>query len=508
MLRDPLGILRRRAWIVVAAGLLGAGGALAFALREQPRYAASAEVALDPRSVGDVLAGVSAPADPARLARSQAVAAHTPALARRVLRAAGPPGLDVGEFLAHSSVSVVTGANVLTFRVVDWRRDVATRLATAYAELVVRVRRELDAAAVAAERARADRQLARLRTSGHSRSPLYAALLARSRRLASAAAVAGSSARVVRRAGRARQVRPRTGRDVLLGLAAGLVAGLGLAVARERWDTRLHAAGQIGDELGLPVLGGVPTLARRLRAPTRLVLLDEPDGDAAEALRQLATAVELLARGGGREQEVLLVTSGHGGEGATTTTANLAVAFALAGRRVVAADLDLRRPGLHRHFALREQPGMADVALGRCRLEEALVAVPLPVTVPLPQPAGRAPALGRTLELLPCGAPAASPGELARSQALADVVAALRRRADVVLLDAPPVLGAADSLALSAAADAIIVVARLGRTRGPQLAELVRRLSPSPAPVLGVAVTGASFTTERSGDEADAAGGA
>jgi capsular exopolysaccharide synthesis family protein len=187
-----------------------------------------------------------------------------------------------------------------------------------------------------------------------------------------------------------------------------------------------------------------------------------------------------------RDARSIMVTSAVQAEGKSTTVANLAVAYARAGRRVVLVDLDLRRPFVEKFFGLEGRPGVTDVALGRLDLDHALI----PVEISRPGLTESRTVSGE-LEVLPTGALPPDAGEFVGTRALGAILRNLRDRFDIVLVDAPPLLKVGDALALSARVDALIVVSRLRVVRRGMLAELQRILSAAPADRLGFAVTDA-----------------
>src|SRR5262249_51115782 len=157
-----------------------------------------------------------------------------------------------------------------------------------------------------------------------------------------------------------------------------------------------------------------------------------------------------------------------------TTVANLAVAYARTGKRVALVDLDLRRPSLSRFFDLHGRPGLTDIALGHVGLDEALVSIALSAPH---EDDGAAHFNGNVgieglLEVLTTGPLPPDAGEFMESRVVAQILRELQERADLVLIDAPPMLHVGDAMALTAKVDALMVVTRLNVLRRPMLTEL------------------------------------
>jgi non-specific protein-tyrosine kinase len=190
-----------------------------------------------------------------------------------------------------------------------------------------------------------------------------------------------------------------------------------------------------------------------------------------------------------------MVTSGLEEEGKSTTVANLAIAFARTGKRVALVDLDLRRPSLGRFFDLNGHAGLTDIALGHVELGEALCTIP--VAAPHDDDDddrmrfnGNVGIEG-LLEVLPTGPLPPDAGEFIQSRVVAEILRELEERADIVLIDAPPMLHVGDAMALTAKVDGLILVSRLNVLRRPMVSELRRMLSTAPAVTLGFILTGA-----------------
>jgi len=167
---------------------------------------------------------------------------------------------------------------------------------------------------------------------------------------------------------------------------------------------------------------------------------------------------------------VLGVTSPNGQEGKTLTAANLAISLAMeATQTALLVDADLRKPGLHRLFGLRDVPGLADVLLDEIPVEDTLIH----------------PGIGRFV-LLPGGRAIPRSAELLTSPRMTALVHDLKHRYEsrIILFDLPPVLTSADVLAFGPSLDAVLLVAGEGLTRRAEVEEAIHRLKGA-VPILG-----------------------
>jgi capsular exopolysaccharide synthesis family protein len=187
----------------------------------------------------------------------------------------------------------------------------------------------------------------------------------------------------------------------------------------------------------------------------------------AEAYRVLRTnLIFSLPTDGGK---ALVVTSANPGEGKTTTTANLAVAIALNGAKVLVVEGDLRRPALHQHFRTRKTPGLTDLIVSKCQASQAIQSTRY-----------------KGLQLLPCGYVPPNPAELLGSVNMREIVLALRSCYDWVLIDTPPVLAMADTPVLCPLVDGVVVVVSAEQTPRPALQRSIDQLVGVGAKITGV----------------------
>ena len=256
--------------------------------------------------------------------------------------------------------------------------------------------------------------------------------------------------------------------SLALGGLLGLAAGVGIAVLREVLDTRIRTVKDVEEITGAPTLGGI---ALDPEAKTRpLVVAAAARDPRAEAYRSLRTNVQFLALGGGPAAYV--VTSAGPSEGKSTTSANLAIAFAETGARVALLDGDLRKPKVADYFGIEGGLGLADVLVGRVAASDVI------------QRWGRG-----TLFLLPSGTVPPNPAELLGSRAMATLMRELKAAFDVIIIDAPPTLLVTDAAVVSRHTNGAIVVAAAGSTTKPRLASAVKNVEAVGSKVLGTVVT-------------------
>ncbi|HUP33406.1 MAG TPA: polysaccharide biosynthesis tyrosine autokinase [Gaiellaceae bacterium] len=488
-LSDYIAILRRRKAIVLLALVLVPAAALAVSLLQSPLHEAEAKVVLHRQSLASTLAGTTDPTifqDAERVVQTQAELARVAEVADRALRTVPEADLTVDELLESSTVSPEPNVDILLFRVRHEDPRTAGLLARAYAHAYTDYRADVEVDAL--ERARADvrSELAALRRAGATDAELQS-LLDKEQQLVALEALQTGNASVVDETAEADQVQPRPRRNLALGVVLGLGLGLLLVLLADALDTRIRTSDELAEALGSPLLGRLPRPSRSARRLQRPSMITEPGAPTAEAFRMLRTNIDFANLDVGAR--TIMITSAVEEEGKSTTAANLAVAYALAGRRVVLLDLDLRRPSLHRFFRREVRPGVVDVVIGDVSLGDALVAVPVLDEQPLPVRGGN----GRSaaLNLLPAGPTIPSPGEFVGSPQFAALLEAVREDADIVLLDAPPILRVGDAMTMSTMVDAFLLVTRLKALRRPMVSDLRRHLNASPIPVLGFVVTDA-----------------
>jgi succinoglycan biosynthesis transport protein ExoP len=257
-----------------------------------------------------------------------------------------------------------------------------------------------------------------------------------------------------------------TRRRLLFALLIGLMIGGGGALVLDRLNTAIVRREDAEAMLRVPVIAVIPRLGggdpaqagtrrldlRRLlprrgatSEETGLVTVSEMQSAGSQAYRKLRT--HLIFSQGGVPPRTLMVTSASASEGKTTVCANLATTFAQQGLRVVLIDGDLRRPRLHGLFGQARTPGLSELVEGEAPVAEAVRSTSVP-----------------GLHLITAGRLVPHVSELLGGAAMGRLVRELNAAYDLVVIDTPPVLAAADAEILGAQADAVLVVVRAGKT--------------------------------------------
>jgi len=252
---------------------------------------------------------------------------------------------------------------------------------------------------------------------------------------------------------------------VLLGALAGLAIGMGLALARRALDSRLRGRSDAAHAAGVPVLAelyGVSRAAKSYRRTPVLPISSRVASPFTESIRELRTALHVAMQD--REHAVVVVTATDPHAPRSFIAANLAASWAMSGRSTVAVSGDLRRPDLEDLLPRPNGPG-AD--------PDGLRATQVP-----------------NLRFLALHDPTMDPADYLATNRVRATIQAARDAGEVLVIDAPPVLAAADATILGAYADCVVLVATAGRTARSVLSEAAERLRINDVPLTGVALAG------------------
>jgi capsular exopolysaccharide synthesis family protein len=229
-----------------------------------------------------------------------------------------------------------------------------------------------------------------------------------------------------------RPAKPNVAMNLALGSILGLLFGFGLAFTLEYMDTTVKSLDDVERFLGVPVLAVIPKDVGVLHQTSGF----NPD---AEAYRILRTNIEFNR--GNPDANCITVTSGGAGEGKSTTLCNLATVCAQGGYSVLLIDADLRRPSMHALFEVSNATGLTNYLTSDVRLEDVVVRTPV-----------------ENLYFMPSGMLPADSAGILNSQRMSELIADVKSRFDLVLIDSPPILGVSDASVLSNVADMTMLV--------------------------------------------------
>jgi succinoglycan biosynthesis transport protein ExoP len=495
-LREYLGILRARRRMVVVVVFLVVASALAVSLTRTPIYQSEARVQTRPVSLTTADSGITT-----LNMETERALASSPRVAELAVEEMGTDTSPEG-LLQSLTVSVAPDTEILVFTFRSPEPRQAQLGAQAFADAYVRNRTQEATVDLESRIEPLEADLERLLGQLEDVSQRLAATTGDAERAELSIEANGINNRIALVQQQLDQFRPaglnvaqvlkpavlpqvpvspNHVKNVALAFAIGLALAIGIAFIAERLDDRLRSRHDLETYAGVPVLAVVPRVRSWRRGEnSSLVMIMDPDSGPAEAYRTLRTGV-LFDAASHNGSEVVLVTSPEAGEGKTTTTANLGVALAQAGKRVLLLSADLRRPRLQSFFDLTGQMGLTNVLAGEERLSAAIV-----------RPFGM-----NNLSLLPSGPVPGNPAELLGSQSMRSLMMEIRNEADVVLIDAPPVLAVADSLTLAQYSDAVLLVADSEKTQRSAVHQARQHLHRVRARVMGAVLNNFDPSTAR-----------
>jgi polysaccharide biosynthesis transport protein len=234
---------------------------------------------------------------------------------------------------------------------------------------------------------------------------------------------------------------------VLIGLVLGVGLAFGYALVLNYFDKRVKSPEDIEDK-NINLLGWVPkvsTISANGKKGTEFIVANKSDSVASEAFKAIRTRIRYSMVEG--EAKTILITSSAPGEGKSTISVNLAGSFALANKRTVIIDCDLRKPRVHNIFNEKRFPGFTDYFIGRATFEEIERKTDV-----------------ENLSLITAGTIPPNPSEILDSRGMKSFIKKLATEYDVVIVDSPPVLTVTDAEILSRIVDETILVVSANST--------------------------------------------
>ena len=486
-LREYLSVLWRRRYLIALTILVTLGAAIFYTQRQTPLYGSTAQVLVTPISLP--LQGQQSYAS-VNMSSEQLVAA-SPEVAQLARQQLAADGIAPGDLSVESSLDDLT----LTFSATSNQPLAARSTAEAYAEAYLdhrslQLQQDLQDGEdsinavitdINEQIQDAEAELAKAQAAGDD--PRATVLQLRITSLSDQLTTQQTSLNQILLASSApvghviapaylptTPSSPDVQRNRLLGILLGISLGVGLAFLVERLDEGVRLREDVEASTGAPLIARIPAARMPEAGP---LILDEPDAEASEAYRLLRARILYSTSQIG--SGTIMVTSFQGGEGKTTTAANLAAALAQSGKLTVLVAADLRRPSLREFFG-GDRPGLTDVLSNEVDVISAL-----------------APTEVENLSVLGPGKHVDNPSELLGSEAMLEVMTRLADHADFVLVDAPPITGASDSLSMASHLHHVLLVADARHAKRGTIREAVLELRSVGAEVLGVVLTHVSI---------------
>lgn len=308
-------------------------------------------------------------------------------------------------------------------------------------------------------------RLSILRREADTNRQQYDALLRRYNELNAEAGVQTNNLNIVDRADVPRATAwPKPLLNLALAIAVGLILSMGFVIARQQLFDGVRTPDDVTDRLRLSFLGSTPVV----EDPKGEIEL--PKSVISEAFGSIRTSLMMASKSG--MPRTVMVTSTQAQEGKSSTTQALAVSLGRLGRRVVVADVDFRRPNVHRMFGVSNKDGLSNVVVSQTTLAQTIQASAF-----------------ENVSFITAGSMPPNPAELLSSDYLSDLITELKTQFDVILFDSAPVLGLADAVILAARVEATVFVVEAGRNsiRGAQAA--LARLDQGGATIIGAILT-------------------
>ena len=264
--------------------------------------------------------------------------------------------------------------------------------------------------------------------------------------------------------------KPNTQLNLALGLVLGLFLGTVVAFLLEFLDDRVKTTDELERLLGLPLLGMTPSVKGDDPIVHALMTMEQPASAIAESFRSLRTNLLFASREG--TPKVLTLTSAMPSEGKSSSCMNLATAFAQSNARVLVIDADLRKPTAHKRLKLDNSMGLSNFLTYQASIEDVVQETLIP-----------------GVSAVTAGPLSPNPSELLSSERLQELFDLAPDTFDIIIIDAPPVMGLADALVLANRASATVMVTAFAQSKKRQIQDAHRRLKQSHANIIGVLFT-------------------
>jgi non-specific protein-tyrosine kinase len=463
-LRDYLNVIRARKWVIIQAVVIVTLVAVVVSVIQAPSYESEARVLIAEKDTGSALLGMSLSefSQPERGLQTQVQLMQVRPLLENTIRK-----LDLGiapdDLAKRITISGVGQTNIVSIKATDGDSQMAADIANTLAEEFVTWSRDYKRESIQAAINEVEMRLEeskteilelgkRIKDEGKSddlsaelsiATGAYTTLAGQLEQLKINEQLEVGSGRIVSPAVVTEEpVEPRPVRNGALGLAVGVVFGLGMAFLYEYLDNTIKSSEEAEEFYGAPVLGLIPAEKFEKGEKRRLTIVQHAGSPAAEAYRVLRNSLDFVNFE--HDIKTLLVSSAAPAEGKSTVAANLAAGLAQAGKKVAFVNCDFRRPTTDQFFTVNNIIGLADVLAGTNTLKAAL----------------QQPMANLNLLVLTPGKLPPNPSELLGSKKMEELIRSLEEWADWVIIDSPPLLAVADGAAVARWVHGVLMVSK------------------------------------------------
>jgi len=480
-LERVLAILRRRAVLIALCFFVTAAAAFGFSVLQTKEYSTSASLLFRNPGFAEDLFGTTATASNPVPTREAATNAKLVGLNVVAARAAQQlPGLSTEEVSGMVSVESQGEAELVSVTATSPDPAQARRVANTFARQFIAFRAGTDKAKLKQAKRLAEREYERL-SPDEKGSARGQALSRGAEKLGILASLQTGNAELVQPAVQPTSPSsPKPKRNAILGAILGLLLGIGLAFLLERLNRRLRDPEEAQEAYGLPVIGTVPE-SKEIDATNHGATAAELPFLENESFRMLRASLRYFNVD--EEIHTVVISSHAAGVGKSTTAWHLA-RVAASSSRAVLVETDLRNASIAGQHGLRMGPGLSELLTRQVELDEAIQ------SKPVAGGSNGADAGERALDVIVAGANPPNPAELIESQAMNEVLAQLRERYDLVVLDTAPMGVVSDCFPLLREVDGVIAVTRLGQSTRDGAERLREQLARLEAPVLGIVANG------------------
>jgi len=271
--------------------------------------------------------------------------------------------------------------------------------------------------------------------------------------------------------------KPKKERNILLGIILGLFGGLGLAFFLEYIDNTVKTPEDVEEKFDIPVISTIDFLKDKNQTIIENVLNDS-SSLIAESFKGLRTSIMLSSAD--NPLKTILISSITPGEGKSSISACLAITIALAGKKVLLIDADMRRPVQHKNFNLDNTAGLSSFLAGVSEGNGLELSTPI-----------------KNLDIITSGPIPPNPSELLGSKRLTTLISDASEIYDRIIIDTPPMASVTDPVIISQQVDGFIIVSWAGKTTYEILGNGIKKLKDADAPILGLVLN--RFSAKKSG---------